>query len=80
VYRSCALTAFDAADRRPAPRLFVAVTVHEYFLPRVSRFTITCVERCDQDRVVPPFDDVHFAVYFVIAAPIPTNCPKVWSS
>ncbi len=68
--RRYALTAFDAADRRPVPRLFVAVTVHVYFLPGVSLRTVTCVERCDHDRVVPPFDDVHFAVYFAIAAPL----------
>ena len=65
-----AFTAFDAADRQPVPRLFVAVTVHVYFLPGVSLLTVTWVDRCDHDRVVPPFDDVQVAVYLAIAAPL----------
>jgi hypothetical protein len=45
------------------------VTVHVYVLPFDNADTVSGPVAPDADRVVPPFDEVHVAVYAVIGRP-----------
>ena len=65
-------TTTDAADSRPVPFAFVAVTVHEYELPFDKPPTTIGEPAPGAEPAAPPFDDTHAAVYPVIALP-PSN-------
>jgi hypothetical protein len=65
------ITGNDATDAKPAPRAFVALTVHVYDLPVVTAATVigaAVAPTCVPVFVTPPFDDTHVAVCEVIAA------------
>jgi hypothetical protein len=60
---------FDGSDGELVPIAFVAVTVHVYVAPLVSGDTTIGFDAPDATPVPPPVDDVHVAVYPVIALP-----------
>jgi len=65
-----ALTDADGADASPVPRAFVARTVHVYRLPAVKCATVIGEAVPVFERVAPPLDETHAAVYPVIALPL----------
>jgi len=68
------MTEFDAAEGRPVPALFVAVTVKVYAVPLAS--PVTVIGDAGPVAVTPPGDEV--TVYEVIGEPpIDTGAVKV---
>jgi hypothetical protein len=56
------VTTTDGGDFGPEPRLFLADTVHVYFLPCVSPMTVSGLFVPTFDLARPLFDDTHAAV------------------
>ena len=65
------MIAADGTERRPVPRLLVAVTRHVCVLPAVRSVTVIGFFLPDLLLVTPPSDEAQVAVKLVIGAPLP---------
>ena len=74
------VTAFEGADGRLVPRLFVAVTVQVYVRFRLGAPNLIELMVLTFVCVTPPFDDVHVAVKCVIGTRLSVGAEKVTRS